>query len=707
MQSDDSNKQAEPATGEETGGSPPSARPAAGRRSPVRSSVFSRVWLGVTLFVLVLAGGFVLWNAWTAVKEDGDSVVADATFQETVEAIFSDAEVDTDDNFGKELSEKAVAPIGLRNLLSSWEKSDFYRLGIAYRYQDGRVALTWSTSLRVPEDGEDARPKLIDRMRACGFDETTASEFSTRHWAKHLRLEDSDPQQTRAFRRAAGGTIEEVVAEGLDGGLVGGDKYETEIKLYWTVSRAYRGDAPTMESLSQVSELFTRPNPPERDLSLFDLVRGEPVFGQTVSFPLSPNASAVCFGGLIPADKRPEIETELKRLGFYMQRADSVGETQQFSWRRDDDFASASITPFEDEGRINFAYRAPTRERRQVVGLDQLAFDNPRDADLMSRLHVIASGLAQPQWSGRPLGGWKDTGYFAWWCSVPDEANRWTYNAEKIYQRPDDRELHTITLRANRSQDTGERIGNVELAAMWCPRGAGWSARLGLRTLSNNNELHWSLYFNYYEEGKTHASGTEFFPYHGLARYSVTRDFAGTRYNVSAINPLLADGLSDATVKRLAASPDAFRDEMIAWIDALEHAVEQGVRSGEAIQGAFLIEEAADGSLSRANLIRPAIARSRDGGDSDLRITRAGYTPQQTTRSPITLAAAPRPPDLDRPPQPSDRPLTDEEKEQIVQEARTSLDERRQLLLQHYREIHAALMRTFPLGELLSAADEL
>jgi hypothetical protein len=118
--------------------------------------------------------------------------------------------------------------------------------------------------------------------------------------------------------------------------------------------------------------------------------------------------------------------------------------------------------------------------------------------------------------------------------------------------------------------------------------------------------------------------------------------------------------MSDEEIKRWYASPESLRDAAVARLSDMRKRAATVVKSRRGVRA--LNTESYRGASNRGR-----------------------------HRSQFLLAT------LRPAPRPSNRPLSDEEEEKLIEKAHATIDDRIVFIREHYRDLHAALLNTFPL----------
>ena len=574
------------------------------------------------------------------------------------------AEVGTDPAFEKLANERSfthsmAAPRQLRELLLAWEGAGLHYVIATYRYDEGQMSLTWKATMRIPEEYAVAAPMLLKKLESFGFKKTASLEAT--HLKEELkRLHDrQNPPQVVGLRRQSDTITEEVVAD-IMFGLVGSRQHKCEVEIHWAVHGLTEGTAPTFAQLLALRPDIQKPKLPDKDASLLEIVGNETVFRTGHSRRVKDTSTYAGFSGVFPLHVLEKLEPELKRLGFELQKTQTFDDrTRQYSWNRYTDNTYAYISTIKGKNQIRFRYKPPRRQSRATVKLDDLDFQRASDEQLLRRAHEIATRLSQSSWAHEPLGGW-EMDYDAIWKTT-GRHEQWMWASMDYDRRPPGRELHSILLRTRRGSETPKTVRAVDVMAKWCPADSGWGARFSLNTAVADGKLRGSIHFAHYPSGQEHSD--KMLSFSGLmTSFHTTKEFGETHYQIGVRIP------TTEWISVVAASPDSMRDIAVSWLDDLKAAVEENVISGEAVEHAFIIEQA--GSTRTANAI-------------------------------VFTSAVPPPPEKPRQSVPSDRKLTEPEKQQIIREADDSIENQKKLLLENYKEMHASLVKAFPLAELL------
>jgi hypothetical protein len=323
------------------------------------------------------------------------------------------------------------------------------------------------------------------------------------------------------------------------------------------------------------------------------------------------------------------------------------------------------------------------------VSIDELVFPrHPLDGEELRTWERLARQVVTPEWQHTP---WH----------VNERLHSTDYRT--IWQRQDGdgknaRTLQKIELRANPWSREPRKINSVSLSAIWRPDAEGWGANVGCSTSAPSRSgtpdrpgKRWGIYFHRHTQGdldpRFGSYTLGFLP--GLAHFYDVKRFGGTTYNLRVVvEPADSRDITNAELKAWIESPEAMRDVGLKWLDELIVEIERQVRSGEAVQSAYRpnsdTDQAGRGGPAARLFISPRAKHS----------LAALAWPQLV----VTIPPEPEKPDSER----SDRKLTDEEQQLVIREAKEDIEKRRNILREKYREMHAALLKAFPLDEYLN-----
>lgn len=339
----------------------------------------------------------------------------------------------------------------------------------------------------------------------------------------------------------------------------------------------------------------------------------------------------------------------------------------------------------------------------RTISLEQMRFSSPELAAKLRCFDATANRFAEDDWHRRPyttFPSYRARGvYFAEWATFPNERGRNPVN----YHGP--KELHCISIGAVFDADAvttsrqsllprpehgsgavsltappaeesllpNPEIVGVRLNARWKPAGEGWAATLRYRTFqggdyprSGKPDEDFRISFLRYpppdSDGLLNFAETRIeYSRTGGAWYTADRIFGGSNGQPPTMYEFVVNTtdahdearlpreVPDQDVRRMMATPEALRDFGLAAYTALAKKIDEDIPSGKALR-------------------RMQLARNLHHGES-----------------PDALH--------------SDRPLSPEELDEVHQTARAAIDLKIRLLREDYQEMHAALLRAFPLLE--------
>jgi hypothetical protein len=318
---------------------------------------------------------------------------------------------------------------------------------------------------------------------------------------------------------------------------------------------------------------------------------------------------------------------------------------------------------------------AEQRKHWETVAIDELTSVNPMLLRRLRSLHATAGKVAKPFWDYQPyhVRAWNSTLWTAWWAT-PAEALV-PFGGFRIDPPPKpDEERHIIRIEALGSRREPHAIDEIYFTAYRLAKRGQWGAGIqygfgewpegikygfGSKSRSLHRDVAFDLSFNL-RMGEPMADER--------SRFRLSTDLSGFRCDkiIGGLEyPFLVEpapaGNSDREIKPWFASAASLRECALKRLDELSPRVEKYILSYR--------------------------------GDGYYRVGHA--TPSEPAQPQLVLASfAP-------PPRPGGRPLTMSEKLQVLQEARDELNRRRKLVMDYFREMHAALVETFPLGNCL------
>ncbi|MBW3540686.1 MAG: hypothetical protein KY476_10475 [Planctomycetes bacterium] len=609
---------------------------------------------------------------------------AAASHEELVARLLEAADVEPDAaftrrfGFMKAMRGRLAVPRGLRELML-WDDARVYGVpGMSYAAGDGRVTLWWRQDVMPPGRAAAVRKELSDRMRRNGFALTAgAPQSHIKEAYERLRSPISNREDALIFRRRKAEVLVEVVVSGLSGGLVGGSpRYDARLDVVWAVSVETDLPAVTFGRLLASCQAL-RPLGLERQIAA--PVRDAPVSFYLVSFDLRDMQSS--WAVTIPVEYRRPLEGTLERLGFRQSHVlDPPSPSQDHgdrktTWERWSDHTYVHFRNSPGAATVTFACQAPQLDTRSLkpAPLDSFDFSsNPNVGRYLRAWDRIARRLAGPRWEHIPWRGdpTADRPHFSTAWRLRDGRGRW---------------LQHISASAVSDGHDPFGIGSIKMGAASRPAGAGWSARVSVQSspfCTVADEFLPSIGFEYYAAGNTRNPASLFGYFPGLIQYHDETQFDGTHYRVGVMVETGCASLRE--LARWMESPETLRDTGLAWLDRVESEFEKGIRSGEAVERAWVEIESESVSLLPAS---PALWVCGPP---------AGLSPQSL----LVETAAPDP-HLHEPREtrPSDRKLTESEQDEIIQKARSQIEANRRRLREHYREMHGALMKAFPFDE--------
>ena len=297
--------------------------------------------------------------------------------------------------------------------------------------------------------------------------------------------------------------------------------------------------------------------------------------------------------------------------------------------------------------------------------LARLTFADPLVERRFTWFNAFAESVAKDGWHHRPYQTFANrtspTVYFSEWATFANEDGR---NPVNYAER---RECHALSSVVNFDPQTPECIIGVGFWCRWKPADRGWSARIEYRTSNQRPTLHgrarerFSLHFQHYPllDDPDLLRKDIMIDREGNADYQTYFLVDDLEYavNVNTWNGVRKARLEktqpDAEIRRIMATADSFRDYCLAVFKRLAKKIETDFASGAAI-----------------------------GAARENRMPEYGEDPS-------SLYTA--------------RPMTAEEKESCLVNARADVQARIRVIKEHYREMYAAANKALPVLELITS----
>jgi hypothetical protein len=309
---------------------------------------------------------------------------------------------------------------------------------------------------------------------------------------------------------------------------------------------------------------------------------------------------------------------------------------------------------------------AQPRPRR--LAFEEMRFPDKDLGEKFKRFHAAAEKMAGPKWERLPFesrGEYRGRGfYFGEWCSFREDDRSGPFN----YHGPN--ELTCVQLGAayfvdEKDPDHLRKIIGMTLHSRWKPADFGWNAHVDYTsfnarpdpaTTGHNEYLHIHWHFQPSAKHKTWPAAVELHRY-GHAALALPLTSGGTNYMIIVHTKTAPwkPRVPDPEVLRLLASPETLRDQLLADHEELRKAVRATIASGGGIYSAFYD--------------RPVL-------------------PGQKPEAPVH----------------STRPLSDADKEEILKQAEANIGARIASVKGHFKELHAAARKAFPIRECLIEA---
>ena len=289
------------------------------------------------------------------------------------------------------------------------------------------------------------------------------------------------------------------------------------------------------------------------------------------------------------------------------------------------------------------AAKSPKNAERQTVDAATLRFTSPELKTLFESVDAAARRVSQDNWWHQPFRNTQSNGF---WYQAVWATRKPSWDKRGFMNGP----VHYLQVNASpgtTAQDP-KLIRTVVISAVHMPT-QGWGARCDFtrRGGPKNDVIELTLYRCNSGKPNREMQFTN-------SRCGGDKVFGQYRYKFGAS---LRPTRGEKVVRSYLASPENFRDTALANLDRLEEAVHE--------------------SFEKETLIRLA--------------------PYPANWSPRDGAPPPLPTDLE--------PLTDQQKTAMLRQALRQIAGRRATIRKHFRQMHAAAAKTFPLIDCLDTVE--
>ena len=207
------------------------------------------------------------------------------------------------------------------------------------------------------------------------------------------------------------------------------------------------------------------------------------------------------------------------------------------------------------------------------------------------------------------------------------------------------------------SRKQEREVSGVRLTASWFPK-EGWGVRVEY-SINTGKFASQSFEVWFTDDNREISSSTDYKLNLPAGEYLGRKRYDRLEYVVNVTGRSRTDWETDhdPEVRRFSASPEGLLKEGLASLDELEQLARKQITSGEALT---VLD---DSTIS------------------------GGQPPEEHSAS-------------------GQYELTDEREQEILGEALAEIERQRELLRENYRELHAAVVRAFPLSDCLTQADD-
>ena len=616
---------------------------------------------------------------------------ASSPLEAAIAGMWRDASIGTDPQYGKlfppEAVAKAIGPVDMRRVIVFWpgEKSarDYRVPGCRFECAGGRVVLSWSAELASKYDEAQTRELFESAVKGQGYralddkrdgaDEkewiqvlagrTGLSPESLRRWA-HSR-------QCRVYTRKAGETELVAIAEATD--WVGSSTSRSGLDFEWFATRPYAHEEPTLaEALAVLPPWFKLP---WFDASLYQSLGNERVIGCSVG-----RGGGVTF----KEDVREKVAKALEACGFeYYEESEPLrGGAVQKTWFRYTDTTFASITTYPNSSRTLFGCQEPQHKgtpklpprhpslrvpwsKRPILEFEQLPFSDASFKRQVRLFHDLAERVAAKDWLVRRYQDLRYSSaprYVAVWQTSDVSGNEYPRNV---------RPYRSMGIALSGPSARGEeQVTTAGVGGRWVPL-EGWAASVSLEVHSAPQKVPFGTgtlafvalvkahdRFFRLDAGRSEnvIRLTEYFvSVFVQPDRTLCYEYKGQLPSASSLRDS-AEDLAESRRRFLAlyASPESLRDTVLAQLEKLRRLVQDQIPR---LEGVNVID----------------------------------YSGVRSDSPPIPSPAARL------------HPPSEETKKALLDQTLAELDSREKLVRENYREMHAAINKALPLGEVLDS----
>jgi hypothetical protein len=304
-------------------------------------------------------------------------------FAVALRSLIVEADIDTNNDFDKYKRDKNIvpsfiAPRGLRSFAQPPQMQTWSRIFLGFRWDEGRISLSWTGELRIVGNHDDSRKKLFTAMQDVGFSDSTgkltthlAEEYEGINKGLHS-LAGSSELLLKSFVRPiafanAKETVKQEVLIDAFSGMVGGREESSGSEFEWCAAIEYPHAAPTLSDLLTALPAI---QPVHFEPALYERLHSEPVYCFRTDCTKHRPGVAPNSGWRLQtsAAVRTDIEELLEKQGFVREgerklaQVTRYGERLSITWRRNSDSTYLHvITRPSDKERIQISCQAPQR----------------------------------------------------------------------------------------------------------------------------------------------------------------------------------------------------------------------------------------------------------------------------------------------------------------------------------------------------------
>ena len=305
----------------------------------------------------------------------------------------------------------------------------------------------------------------------------------------------------------------------------------------------------------------------------------------------------------------------------------------------------------------------------EQLTLDDFTFQYPAHREKLHRMQEIASRIAEESWEHREWYRLQNAiVYHAWWASLPNQINdlgHLDYGRDLTKLASS---FHRIVLNARneKKRNKPREISAVGVEAGWIPEPPGWSGAIHYYDPRDSSETvlpRMKFFYNYRTKDKF-TDGVR--SYEELRLFHVERTYGDTLYGIG-VSGSVKYPETDSEIIQVLKTPEVFRDFCLKQLESLEKNVREQIPNGRGISYQYYTRDLF--SSHRKHQIQ-------------------------------FVSMRPQPPR-------SERELTKEEKQELVSEAVSLIERRRDVITENFYEIHAAIEKAFPLVEFLKPKERM